>query len=224
RRVVHASTESILGCRRPGPEPLETAVLHEEDMIGPYCRSKHRAEVEALRLGRAGAPVVVVNPTLPVGPGDRLLTPPSRLTLSAAKGELPAYLECEFNMIDVRDVATGMRAALDRGQPGRRYILGAWNLRLSQWLALTAAAANRPAPTWKVPYPLALTVAFAQEAWADWITGRAPQATLTGVRLTRRRMHFDAGPSLAALGLTPRPITESLSDAVAWYRQVGWLK
>lgn len=223
RRVLHTSTESIL--TSPGFEggPVETLRFREGDMLGPYCRSKFRAEEAAFRLAAEGAPVVVVSPTLPVGPGDRHQTPPTRMSVAFCRGELPAYLECRFNLVDARDVARGMILAMDRGRTGIRYLLGGENYRLSDWLRILGEEVGRPIPKWKVPYAVALMAAWGSEWWANQVTGKMPMATLTGVRLTRRCMQFDPSASLAELGLEPRPIRESARDAVVWYRQQGWV-
>lgn len=223
-RVLHTSTESILTSRSFNGGPVEHLRLRESDMLGPYCRSKYLAEAEVFKFADAGAPVVVCSPTLPVGPGDRLQTPPTRLAVTVCRGKLPAYLDCRMNLVDARDVATGMLRVMRRGRVGIRYLLGGHNLRLRDWLGLLGAAAGRPAPRWTVPYPLALAVAWMSECWADHVTGRMPLATVTGVRLTRRSMFFDPSASLAELELQPRPIEESVRDAVAWYRAQGWLE
>jgi dihydroflavonol-4-reductase len=222
-RVLHTSTESILTSRSFTGGPVEHLRLREADMLGPYCRSKFLAEAEILRLADAGAPVVLCSPTLPVGPGDRHQTPPTRLAVTFCRGKLPAYLDCGINLVDARDVATGMVLAMHRGRPGVRYLLGGHNLRLADWLRLLGAEIGRPLPRWTVPYRLALAVAWLSERWADYVTGRMPLATVTGVRLTRRCMSFDPAASLAELKLEPRPIEESARDAVAWYREQGWL-
>lgn len=192
-------------------------------MLGPYCMSKFAAEQFALGLAERGAPVVVVAPTLPGGPGDRRQTPPTRMAVAFCRGKLPAFLECRFNLIDVRDVALGMVKAMHHGRPSIRYLLGHANHRLSEWLHMLARAVDRAPPRWRVPYPLALSVAWLSEFYADHVTGRMPLATVTGVRLTRRSMFFDPAASLAELGLDPRPIEHSARDAVAWYREVGWI-
>jgi dihydroflavonol-4-reductase len=127
-------------------------------------------------------------------------------------------MDCTLNLIDVRDIAQGMIRALDRGQPGRRYLLGGENLTLVALLGQLAELTGVSVPRWSVPYPVGLTVAVLSEAWADLVSGKPPKATVTGVRLTRRRMEFDAKSSLQALGLSPRPIAESLQDAVSWLR------
>ena len=194
-RILYTSTESILACATAKGRSVEELRLNGEKMIGPYCRSKLKGEQEAFRLADAGAPIIVVCPTLPIGPGDHHLTPPSRMTLAFCQGKLPAYLDCEFNMVDVRDVATGMRAAMKIGRPGVRYLLGGANLRLIEWLTLLGRLAGRRAPRWEVPYPVALLVAYASEWTADHLTGRMPLATVTGVKLTRYSMHFAAEES-----------------------------
>jgi dihydroflavonol-4-reductase len=222
-RVLHTSTESILTCaRNAGPiaEDVEVALA---DAVGPYCRSKLRAENEALARARAGQPVVVANPTMPVGPGDRGLSPPTRLIRDFCRGKLPARMDCTLNLIDVRDVALGLIRTMERGRPGRRYLLGGENLTLLAMLGQLSELTGVPLPRWRVPYALGLAVAAFSELWANHVTGRPPKATLTGVRLTRRTMHFDPSRSLAELGLEPRPVRQSLADAVAWFRQSGVL-
>lgn len=224
RRVLHTSTESILTrARQVGPIAEEQRVTLA-DAIGPYCRSKLRAENYALALARRGEPVVVVNPTIPVGPGDYGQTPPTRMILDFCRGKRHEYLDAELNLIDVRDVADGMVRAMERGRPGRRYLLGHENLSIRTVFALLATLTGLPEPTRRVPYAVALTAAYISEFVADVLTHQMPVATVTGVRLTRRTMQFDARRSLEELGLQPRPVVQSLGDAVAWYRQQGWLK
>ncbi len=222
-RVLHTSTESILTCaRRTGPiaEDIEVTL---EDAVGPYCRSKLLAEQEAMARARAGHPVVIANPTMPVGPGDRGLSPPSRLIRDFCLGKLPALMDCTLNLIDVRDVAEGLFRTMERGEPGRRYLLGGENLTLVELLGILSEATGVPVPRWRVPFLMGLAVAYMSEFWADHVSGHPPKATTTGVRLTRRTMHFDASRSLAALGLTPRPVRVSLNDAVDWLRETGQL-
>jgi dihydroflavonol-4-reductase len=132
-------------------------------------------------------------------------------------------MDCTLNLIDVRDVAEGLVRTMERGEPGRRYLLGGENLTLVGLLGILSELTGVPVPRWSVPYPVGLAVAWVSERWADLVTGRTPKATVTGVRLTRRSMHFDASRSLAALGLTPRPVRESLADAVTWLRETGQL-
>ena len=222
RRVLYTSTESILTrCRQNGLIAEDQRVTLA-DVVGSYCRSKFLAERYALGLARAGAPVVIVNPTLPVGPGDRGRSPPTQMILDFCRGRRREYVEAELNLIDVRDIAEGMQRAMQHGRPGRRYLLGHENLSVREVFALLARLTGLPEPHRRVPHGLALAAAYVSEWWADVVTHQPPAATVTGVKLTRRRMHFDPRRSLEELGLRPRPVRESLADAVAWFYQEGW--
>jgi dihydroflavonol-4-reductase len=222
-RILHTSTESILTRARQVGPIAEDQPVTLRDAVGPYCRSKFLAERHALRLARRGAPIVVVNPTLPVGPGDLGRSPPTQMLLDFCRGRRREYLDAELNLIDVRDVADGMVRALEHGRPGRRYLLGHENLSIRAVFGILARLTGLPEPRWRVPYAVALAAAYVSEFVADVATHRCPAATVTGVKLTRRTMHFDPRRSLDALGLRPRPVAESLADAVAWFRQIGWM-
>ncbi len=223
KRILHTSTESILTRRRQTEAIAETQDVPARDVIGPYCRSKFRAERFAFHLAAAGAPVVVVNPTLPVGPGDRGRSPPTQMMLDFCRGTRSAFLDADLNLMDVRDIADGMTRALERGRPGVRYLLGAENWSVKSVFDYLAKRTGLPPPRWLVPYPVALTAAYVSEFVADAVTGTIPTATVTGVKLTRRRMRFDSSRSLTELGLTPRPVSTAIDDAVAWFRDAGWL-
>ncbi|MBY0521925.1 MAG: SDR family oxidoreductase [Gemmataceae bacterium] len=222
-RVLHTSTESILTRTRQTSPIAEDQQVTTADVIGPYCRSKFLAERYAFRLARGGAPIVIVNPTLPVGPGDLGRSPPTQMMLDFCRGKRNEYLDAELNLIDVRDVAAGMIRALEHGRTGRRYLLGHENLSIREVFRLLARLTGLPEPRWRVPYGVALAAAYVSEFVADVVTHRSPAATVTGVKLTRRRMHFDAQRSLQELRLQPRPVSHSLTDAVDWFRQMGWL-
>jgi dihydroflavonol-4-reductase len=223
-RVLHTSTESILSRACQTGPIAEDQRVEVREVIGPYCRSKYWAEQHALGLARAGAPVVVVNPTLPVGPGDFGRSPPTQMMLDFCRGKRREYVDAELNLIDVRDVAEGMVRAMRHGRPGRRYLLGHENLSVLGVFAILAKLTGLPLPHRRVPYGLALTVAYVSEWWADVVTHRPPAATVTGVKLTQRLLHFDPSRSLAELGLHPRPVAEALADAVGWFQATGWLK
>jgi dihydroflavonol-4-reductase len=221
RRIVHCSTESILTRAGVTDAIDEQTEITEADVVGPYCLSKLRAEQAAIARARAGHPVLVATPTMPVGSGDRGCTPPSRLVRDFATGRIPATIEGTLNLVDVRDVAVGLLRVAEQGAPGRRYLLGGENLSISGLFEILAELTGRPAPRWRIPYPLALGYAAASEFWADWVTGRCPQATLTGVRLTRRLMHFDCHATWEELRHSPRPIREALGACLAWLNQKG---
>jgi len=223
RRILHTSTESILTRVRQNGPIAEDQSVSLDDVVGPYCRSKFLAERHAFRLAAAGAPVVIVNPTLPIGPGDRGRSPPTQMLLDFCRGKRREYLDAELNLIDARDVALGMIRAMERGRPGRRYLLGHENLSIREVFCMLARLTGQPEPRWRVPYPVALAAAYLSEFAADVFTHRIPAATVTGVKLTRRTMHFDARRSLEELDLQPRPVTESLADTVAWFESMGWI-
>jgi dihydroflavonol-4-reductase len=219
-RIVYTSTESILKSRRGRSSTAldESVRWTVEDMPGPYCRSKFLAEEAAKAAAARGLPVVIVNPTMPVGPGDVRLTPPSRMLLGFLNGETPAYLDCEFNLVDVRDVALGHILAADKGMIGERYILGHTNIRMSALLDLLGRLSGLPMPRLKLPYGLALAAAVACEGVAR-LTGQPPVAPLTGVRLARTPMLFDSSRAVRVLGLPQTPLERSLADAVAWFKE-----
>jgi dihydroflavonol-4-reductase len=222
-RILHTSTESILTRAKQTKPIAEDQPVSAVDAVGPYCRSKYRAERFALGLARAGAPVVIVNPTLPVGPGDWGRSPPTQMILDFCRGKRAEYLDADLNLIDVRDVALGMVLAMERGRFGRRYLLGSENLSIREVFGMLAKLCRLPEPHRRVPYAVALAAAYVSEFVADVFTHRMPVATVTGVKLTRRRMHFDASRSLAELELRPGSVLQALSDAVDWFRAIGWV-
>jgi dihydroflavonol-4-reductase len=220
RRIVHCSTESILTRADQSGAIDEQVEVREADAVGPYCLSKLKAEQAALACAGAGWPVLVANPTMPVGPGDWNVSPPTRLILDFMRGKIPATIEGTLNLVDVRQVAEGLQRVAERGEPGRRYLLGGENLTITELFGMLSRLTGRPAPRWRIPYAVALGYAYVSEAWADWVTHRMPQASVTGVRLTRRIMHFDTTRSQRELGLHPRPIEATLREMLAWIDQV----
>ena len=143
------------------------------------------------------------------------------MMLDFCLGKRSAYLDGDLNLMDVRDVAVGMALALEKGRPGVRYLLGAENWSIRSVFDYLAKLTDLPEPRWRVPYPVALAAAYVSEFVADMFTGTIPAATVTGVKLTRRRMHFDARRSLAELGITPRPARDSIAESVAWFKRWG---
>jgi dihydroflavonol-4-reductase len=190
-------------------------------MLGPYCRSKYLADQTATKAAANGVPVIIVLPTLPVGPGDYGLTPPTRMILDLIRGKTPAYLQCLLNLIDVRDVATGAILARDRGTIGERYILGHQDLWMSDLLQKLNELASVPMPKRRVPYGVALAVAYINEWISDWITGRPPRAPLTGIKLAGRKVRFDSQKATSTLGLSHRDIDDTLNDQLHWFFERG---
>ncbi len=215
-RVVYTSTESIV---RPAEESkpqdrAETSSLGK--MIGPYCRSKFLAEQAALAFAAKGLNVVIVNPTVPVGPGDVNQTPPGRLLTDFLNQRIGGYLPGTVNLVDVRDVAVGHVLAMEKGKAGERYLLSGENFTWEQAFGLFSELTGLPGPWLQVPYLVALAFAHTSEIWARYVTGKSPMATVTGVRLTCQPFVFDASRTTDALGWRPRPVRESLADAIRW--------
>lgn len=223
--VVHTSTESILIAARGGRTPQqvdEQTHCTEAEMAGPYCVGKLRAEREAsAAFERHGQRVIICNPTVPVGPGDHWLTPPSRMLLGFLNRRYPAYMPTTLNLVDARDVALGHLLAAERGTPGRRYILGAHDIELAALLQQLQRLSGVIMPRRKVPYRLAWLVALVSEWLADHVTRRPPSAPLAGVRLGGIPVRFDNRCTRDALGWRPRPLDESLRDALMDYSDRG---
>ena len=227
-RLVYTSTESILKNTRARNGEVaalidESVELVLEDVWGAYCRSKFLAEGAARRAAQAGLPVVIVNPTMPVGPGDGLLTPPTRMLLGFLNGATPAYLDCEFNLVDARDVAIGHLLAAERGRFGERYILGGENLALGHVLDLLREMTGLPIARARVPYTLAYIAGWISEGIAR-LTKHPPIAPLTGVILARSSMAFDSRKARRELGWHCRPLRQSLQDAVFDLQDRGLLR
>lgn len=223
-RIVYTSSVATLGGRPDGQPADERTSATLEDMIGPYKRSKFLAE-EAVRamVVAEGAPVVIVNPSAPIGPRDIKPTPTGRMIVEAAAGRMPAYVDTGLNVVHVDDVAAGHLAAFERGRIGERYILGGENLTLRQILVAIARLTGRRAPLFRVPHGLVLPVALLAETWTRWTGGDEPFATVDGVRMARKAMFFRCDKAVGELGYAPRPAVEALSDAIRWFRANGYL-
>jgi dihydroflavonol-4-reductase len=222
-RLVYTSSVATVSipADRPG---AEGDVLAPEHAIGVYKRSKVLAEQEALAAARRGVPVVVVNPTAPVGPWDVKPTPTGRVVVDYLRGGLDGrcYMDTGLNVVDVRDCAAGHLAAAERGHVGERYILGGENLTHRQVLeALCAVSGGRP-PAFRVPAPVAWCFALLDEAWNGRLRQRTPRATREAVRMAGKRMFFDPARGQRELGVTARPAREALAAAVEWFRAHGY--
>ncbi|MGA7871436.1 MAG: hopanoid-associated sugar epimerase, partial [Candidatus Binatus sp.] len=190
-RIVYTSTVGALGIPHGGVGREDTP-SSLADMPGHYKRSKFMAEQAALEAARAGAPVVIVNPSTPIGAFDFKPTPTGRIIVDFLNRRMPAYVETGLNIVDVESVAHGHLLAAERGRVGEKYILGGENLTLKEFLGRLAAISGLRAPTMRIPYAVALGYALGAEAFARTVTRRAPRASLTEVRMARKRMFFDS--------------------------------
>lgn len=222
-RVVYTSSVATLGLLPDGTPADELTPSALENMIGHYKRSKFLAEEEARKVAaETGLPVVIVNPSTPIGPRDVKPTPTGRMVAQAAAGKIPAYLDTGLNVVHVDDVAEGHLLAFARGKPGERYILGGENMSLSQILAEIAGLVGRRAPRIRLRHGMVMPVAYIAEGWARVARRGEPMVTRDGVRMARKWMYFSSAKAERELGYIHRPAVEALRDAVAWFKANGY--
>lgn len=228
-RIIYTSTVGCIGLPRVTHGTVtptdESAPVSEAQMSNPYKLSKWRAEVVARELAATGLPVVIVNPSAPVGPRDVKPTPTGQVIVDFLNRALPAYLDTGLNWVHVRDVAIGHILAAEKGRPGERYILGHadGNWTMKQALDVLAEISSLPAPKFQVPYHLALLAAHIDEA-VSRLTGKPPKAPLAGVRMARYKMFFNPGKAIRELGLPQTPPRQALADAIAWFQSHGYVQ
>jgi dihydroflavonol-4-reductase len=221
-RIVYTSSISALGVHKDGTPATEDTPATLADRIGPYQRSKFLAEEIACSFARQGLPVVIVNPSSPVGIGDHKPTPTGQIIVDFLRGRLFGYVDTGLNIIDVEDVAAGHLLAAERGKVGERYILGGENLTLKQILDLLAEVSGRPQVRRRIPLWVAQGWAYVDMTMAWLNRHRTPAATPDKVRLARRYEFFDPGRAVRELGLPQTPARMALRKAVEWYRAHGY--
>ena len=228
-RIVYTSTVGCIGLPMESSGTVtptdESTPVSEAQMSNHYKLSKWKAEVVARELAAKGAPVVIVNPSAPVGPRDVKPTPTGQVIVDFLNRAMPAYLDTGLNWVHVRDVATGHILAAEKGRVGERYILGhqLGNWTMKEALDLLGEITGVPAPSFRVPYWVALSAARVNEAFAD-LTGKPPKAPVAGVRMAKYKMFFNPARAVRELGLPQTPPREALSDAVEWFRKNGYVK
>ena len=218
-RIVYTSSVATLRLNPSGAPADESAMLSEDAAVGAYKRSKVAAELLVLQMvSNEALPVVIVNPSTPIGPGDVRPTPTGRIVVEAASGRMPAFVDTGLNLVHVDDVAHGHVLALQHGRIGQRYILGGENVTLARMLEMIASLTGRAAPQLRLPRRALYPIALIAESIARF-TGKEPFATLDGLRMAKYRMYFTSGKAQAELGYSARPVIEALRDAIAWFRQ-----
>ncbi|HTR46054.1 MAG TPA: hopanoid-associated sugar epimerase [Verrucomicrobiae bacterium] len=223
-RIVYTSTVATIAVpSHGGALPSEQTRATLDQMIGHYKRSKFLAELEAMKAAAAGVPVVIVNPTAPVGPGDWKPTPTGRILVDFLNGKMPAYVDTGLNVVGVEECAAGHLLAAERGRIGERYILGGRNMTLKQILDALAVITGRPAPRVRLPHAVALAAGYADELFAR-ITGREPQIPVEGVKMSRHRMFVASDKAERELGYKPGAVEASLETAVRWYEEQGYIR
>ncbi len=215
-RVVYTSTVGCIGIPDIGLGNEEVPVALE-DMVGPYKRSKFQAEQVALEFARGGLPVVIVNPTAPIGDHDVKPTPTGQIVVDFLRGAMPAFIDTGLNVVDVRDCAVGHVQACEKGRVGERYILGSENLSLQEILGKLAEITGRKAPTMRIPYAVAWCAGACSTAWAG-VTGKPPRVSLDSVRMAAKKMWVSQEKAKRELEFQPGPADIALSRAVEWFR------
>jgi dihydroflavonol-4-reductase len=222
-KVVYTSSVAALGLNDDGSPGDETTPVARDRIIGHYKKSKYDAERVAQAWAARGLPVVIVNPSTPIGECDIKPTPTGQMIVDFLNRKVPAYVDTGLNLVDVQDVAAGHLAAAEKGRSGERYILGNRNMTLKEILDVLARLAGLPAPKVWLPHWIPLSVAAVTTGVAR-VTGRAPRISLESVRMSTHRMFFDAGKAVRELGLPQTPVEEPLARAVAWFREKGYVR
>jgi dihydroflavonol-4-reductase len=219
-RIVYTSTVGCVGFveNSLGDESTPVGL---EDMTGNYKRSKFLAEREALGFAVRGLPVVIVNPTAPVGSHDVKPTPTGQTILDFMRGRMPAYLDTGLNVVDARETAEGHWLACEKGRAGERYILGSENLTLQEIFGKLSAITGRPAPRVRIPWIAAYAAGAVSTGWAN-VTGRPPRAPLDAVRMAKKKMFVSTEKARRELGFSPSPAEKGLRNAVEWFDSNGY--
>jgi len=221
-RIVYCSTIGAIGLPPGGGLGTEETPVSLEQMAGHYKRSKYLAEQEVFTLAKAGLPVVIVNPSAPVGTSDVKPTPTGQIIVDFMKGRMPAYIETGMNIVDVDDVAAGHLLAMEKGRIGERYILGNKNLMLREVFEILSRLTGIKAPSIKLPRLAILPLAYLN-LWMANITGEPPRIPLEGVKMAKYKMHYDCGKAIRELGIPQTPPEVALEKAVRWFRDHGYV-
>ena len=220
-RVVYTSTVSTIGLPNGGTATEETP-LNPRHLAGHYKKSKYQAELLALKMAAEGLPLVIVNPTTPVGSWDVKPTPTGRMVLDFLRGRIPVYLDTGMNLVNVEDVAVGHILAMEQGQPGQRYLLGNQNVTLKEVLAMLHDITGLRAPRWRAPYWLVMGAGYLDQLMESTLMRREPRIPLEGVKVSRTPMYVDCQKAVTELGLPQSSILAALEKSVKWFVDYGY--
>lgn len=223
-RIVYTSTVGCLGLHPDGAPADETTPARLSSMVGDYKRSKYLAERLVLDRARAGAPIVIVNPSTPIGEQDAKPTPTGKIIVDFLNGRMPAFVDTGLNLIDVRDVAAGHLLAAERGVPGERYILGCRNVSLLEMLSMLAQLTGRRPPRLKLPVEVGVLAGAVSTFVQGTLLGREPAVALESALMARHWMYFSAAKAIRELGLPQSPVDEALARAVDWFQAEGYVR
>jgi dihydroflavonol-4-reductase len=219
-RIVYTSSESTLDIT--GDEPVLNA--RPEKLPGHYKRSKCLAEGKVLAMAGGGLPVVVVNPTTPIGEHDIKPTPTGRIIIDYLNGKMPAFVNTGLNVIDVRDVAAGHILAMEKGTPGERYVLGNRNVTLRELFLILEELTGIKAPRYSIPLWTALAAGYFDEFFNGKLRGREPRIPVDAVRAAHRVRFFDCSKAVAELGLPQTPVEKAFQRAINWFMENGYAR
>ena len=224
-KIVYTSSVATLGLHPDSSPSNESTPVTFNDMIGDYKKSKFLAEEVVKKMVREeGLPATIVNPSTPVGPGDIKPTPTGKLILDAAAGKIPAFVDTGLNWVHVNDVAMGHLLALEKGKLGERYILGNENFSMKVLLEKIASITGKPAPKIQLPHNFVLPIAYVAEWWANVTKSKKePMATVSGVKLSKKKMYFSVDKAKKELGYKPKDVMIALKDAIDWYKENNYL-
>ena len=224
-RVVYTSTVGVIGLdgAAHGRAADETCYADVAHLFGLYKRTKYVAEHEVLRAAAQGAPVSLVLPTFPLGPGDTRPTPTGKLVLDFLNGRIPAFVDTTLNVVHVDDLAAGHLLALEQGVIGRSYIIGGENVAMGTLLADLARFSNLPAPRWQVPRAFALGIGSLSQLVEGRLLKREPAVALEAARMSTTNMMFSDQRAREELGYSPRPAAEAIADSARWFVKGGYV-
>ncbi len=222
RKVVYCSSVAALGAHGKKPAD-ETAGFNLNATRDNYYISKFRAETVALRYAQAGLPLVIVNPSNPIGPRDHGPTPTGALIINIIKRKLPAYVDGGINLIDLSDCARGIVSAMERGRPGEKYILGNRNVSIKEYFNLIVEVAGRGlSPAIRMPKWMAVLSGYGYQSLA-WLTGKPPVTSASWVRVGSHYSWWDCNKARTELGLEQTPLEESIGKAVEWFQKHNYI-
>ncbi len=221
-RVIYTSTVGTLAASSNGKPSDEDTPAALKEMVGHYKRSKFIAEQEVYQFIQKGVPVIIVNPSTPIGPMDRKPTPTGKIIVDFLNGKIPAYLDTGLNFVDVEDVAIGHWLASRNGRIGQRYILGGKNVTLGEFFVSIARITGQKSPKVRLPYLPVLLAAYLDEALSKWVTKRHPRIPLTGVKMAKKYMFFDCSKAVRELHMPQNPIEGALERAINWFNDNGY--
>lgn len=224
-RVCYTSSVATLGLGRTRAGVLadETSFATIDGLHGNYKHTKYVAEHEVLRLAAEGAPVVLVQPTMPHGPADHRPTPSGKVVLDYLRGQMPGFVDTAMNVAHVDDLATGHLLAYERGRQGRSYICGGENCTMAELLATLAAVTGLPAADRSFPAALPVVAARVSEFVEGTLLRRAPRVPLEAAQMAATAMVFDDARARAELGYTSRPASHALYDSARWFVDHGYV-